>query len=65
MAQRVAGQFPDGQLYVNLHGFSPGSPVAPVEALVRRFARQAAYFVTGGGTYVLNRPTAAYRYVTP
>jgi DNA-binding SARP family transcriptional activator len=33
-AQRVAHRFPDGQLYVNLHGYAPcGSPVPPVEAL--------------------------------
>jgi DNA-binding SARP family transcriptional activator/tetratricopeptide (TPR) repeat protein len=33
-AQRVAGQFPDGQLYVNLRGFYPGGmPVEPAEAL--------------------------------
>jgi DNA-binding SARP family transcriptional activator len=32
-AHRVAGQFPDGQLYVNLRGYDPGQPVAPDEAL--------------------------------
>jgi DNA-binding SARP family transcriptional activator/Flp pilus assembly protein TadD len=33
-AHRVAGQFPDGQLYVNLRGFDPGgSAVEPAEAL--------------------------------
>jgi hypothetical protein len=33
-AHRVADHFPDGQLYVNLRGFDPGSaPVRPVEAL--------------------------------
>ena len=26
---------------------------------------QAAYLMTGGATYALNRPVAAYRYVTP
>ena len=33
-AHQVAGQFPDGQLYVNLRGFDPaGSPVTPAEAI--------------------------------
>jgi DNA-binding SARP family transcriptional activator/Tfp pilus assembly protein PilF len=34
-AHRVAGQFPDGQLYVNLRGYDPGQPVTPNEALAR------------------------------
>ncbi|HET8683544.1 MAG TPA: tetratricopeptide repeat protein [Micromonosporaceae bacterium] len=33
-AHRVAGRFPDGQVYVNLRGFDPtGSPVAPAQAV--------------------------------
>jgi len=33
-AHRVAGQFPDGQLYVNLRGFDPsGSAMSPAEAV--------------------------------
>jgi DNA-binding SARP family transcriptional activator/tetratricopeptide (TPR) repeat protein len=32
-AHRVAEQFPDGQLYVNLRGYDPGQPVMPSEAL--------------------------------
>jgi tetratricopeptide (TPR) repeat protein len=32
-AHRVAGQFPDGQLYLNLRGNSPGSSLRPIEAL--------------------------------
>jgi DNA-binding SARP family transcriptional activator/tetratricopeptide (TPR) repeat protein len=33
-AHRVAGRFPDGQLYVNLRGFDPaGQPVQPAEAI--------------------------------
>jgi DNA-binding SARP family transcriptional activator/tetratricopeptide (TPR) repeat protein len=31
-ARRVAGLFPDGQLYVNLRGYGPGAAVAPEEA---------------------------------
>jgi len=35
-AHRLAGQFPDGQLYVNLHGATPGHPpVVPLDALGR------------------------------
>jgi Tfp pilus assembly protein PilF len=33
-AHRVAGRFPDGQLYVNLRGFGPdGTPAEPAEAV--------------------------------
>lgn len=32
-AHRVAERFPDGQLFVDLHGFGAGPPVRPVDAL--------------------------------
>ncbi|WP_460847059.1 AfsR/SARP family transcriptional regulator [Phytohabitans suffuscus] len=32
-AHRVAGRFPDGQLYLNLLGYAPGRPLRPIEAL--------------------------------
>ena len=31
-ARKVAGRFPDGQLYVNLRGYGPGAAVTPEEA---------------------------------
>jgi DNA-binding SARP family transcriptional activator/tetratricopeptide (TPR) repeat protein len=34
-AHRVRDRFPDGQLYINLRGYAPGSPVGPLEALTR------------------------------
>ncbi|WP_433219719.1 BTAD domain-containing putative transcriptional regulator [Dactylosporangium sp. CS-047395] len=32
-AHRLVGRFPDGQLFVNLRGFGPGTPVRPIDAL--------------------------------
>jgi tetratricopeptide (TPR) repeat protein len=36
-AHRIAGRFPDGQLYVNLRGFDPGGQVLAAAAAVRGF----------------------------
>jgi DNA-binding SARP family transcriptional activator/tetratricopeptide (TPR) repeat protein len=36
-AHRVSGQFPDGQLYVNLQGFGPGETALDPGEVVRRF----------------------------
>jgi tetratricopeptide (TPR) repeat protein len=36
-AHRVAGEFPDGQLYVNLRGFGPGGPPVSPTAAIRDF----------------------------
>lgn len=34
-AHRVRDQFPDGQLYANLHGHSKGGPTSPIEVLAQ------------------------------
>ncbi len=36
-AHRVAGRFPDGQLFANLRGFDPGGPPMPPTEAVRGF----------------------------
>ena len=59
-AHRVAGRFPDGQLYVNLRGFGPaGAPVDPAEA-IRGFL-DAPRGAAGTGPAGLDAQAALYR----
>jgi DNA-binding SARP family transcriptional activator/Tfp pilus assembly protein PilF len=41
-AHQVAGQFPDGQLYVNLRGFDPAGPPMPPAEAIRLFLEALA-----------------------
>ncbi|WP_211588634.1 AfsR/SARP family transcriptional regulator [Allorhizocola rhizosphaerae] len=47
-AHRVADRFPDGQLYLNLRGYSPDQPMTPADAL--------AHFLTALGVTGQNIP---------
>jgi DNA-binding SARP family transcriptional activator len=44
-AHRIAASYPDGQLYLDLHGYSVDRPLRPLDALRRLLG---AYGVTGG-----------------
>ena len=60
MAHRLAGRFPDGQLYVNLHGATAGlQPLAPLEVL-GRFLRALGMAPAAIPTE-LEEATAAFR----
>jgi cytidylate kinase len=40
VAHQVAGRFPDGRLYVDLHDFTPGiAPLNPADVLARLMRR--------------------------
>jgi tetratricopeptide (TPR) repeat protein/transcriptional regulator with XRE-family HTH domain len=57
-AHRVAGEFPDGQLYVNLRGYDPDQPVPAAEALAG-FLRALGVF---GADVPLGEAERAARY---
>jgi DNA-binding SARP family transcriptional activator/tetratricopeptide (TPR) repeat protein len=50
-ARKVAGRFPDGQLYVNLRGYDPGAAVTPAEA--------TGWFLAGLGVPAAQIPAGA------
>jgi DNA-binding SARP family transcriptional activator len=59
-AHRVAGQFPDGQLYANLRGFDPaGPPMTPAEAI--RYALDALAVPTARIPADLDSQAGLYR----
>ncbi|MEU6717373.1 BTAD domain-containing putative transcriptional regulator [Nonomuraea sp. NPDC046802] len=59
VAHALAGRYPDGQLYVNLHGASPQvAPVEPIEAL-GRFLRSLG---VAGSTVPMDLEEAAGRF---
>lgn len=43
VAGEVAGHYPDGRLYVNLHGATPGREPLPPAEVLRRFLRSLGY----------------------
>lgn len=59
---RVRHRFPDGQLFVNLRGYAPGTPVLPIEALGH--ALRALHVPAEQVPLELDEAAALYRSVT-
>ncbi len=60
-AHRVAGQFPDGQLYVNLRGFDPSGAVVPPEDALAHFLESLGAPPDDAAGDVLGARAARYR----
>ncbi|MEV0825197.1 AfsR/SARP family transcriptional regulator [Nonomuraea rubra] len=66
VAHQVAGHFPDGRLYVDLHGSTPGvAPLNPADVLARLLRSLGDGTVAGsGGRFDVDEAAARFRSLT-